>query len=72
VLAGPIIAYFAKQAKGHGVPEVLRAIALHDGRIRPQVALAKVLASACCIGSGGSAGDRLVRARLRRPAARVL
>jgi CIC family chloride channel protein len=56
LLAGPIIAYFAKEAKGHGVPEVMQAIALRGGRIRPRVVVAKVVASALCIGSGGSAG----------------
>jgi CIC family chloride channel protein len=56
LLSGPIIAYFAKEAKGHGVPEVMQAIALRGGRIRPRVAIAKVTASALCIGSGGSAG----------------
>jgi CIC family chloride channel protein len=56
LLAGPIIYYFAKEAKGHGVPEVMQAIALRGGRIRPRVVVAKVIASALCIGSGGSAG----------------
>jgi CIC family chloride channel protein len=56
LVAGPIIAFFAKEAKGHGVPEVMQAIALHGGQIRPRVVVAKVLASAACIGSGGSAG----------------
>lgn len=56
LLAGPVIAYFAREAKGHGVPEVMQAIALQGGRIRPRVVLAKVIASALCIGSGGSAG----------------
>jgi len=56
LIAGPIIAYFAKEAKGHGVPEVMQAIALRGGRIRPRVGAAKIMASAVCIGSGGSAG----------------
>jgi CIC family chloride channel protein len=56
LLAGPIIFYFAKEAKGHGVPEVIQAIAVRGGRIRPRVVVAKVIASALCIGSGGSAG----------------
>ena len=56
LIAGPIIAYFAKEAKGHGVPEVMQAIALRGGRIRPRVGVAKIMASAVCIGSGGSAG----------------
>jgi CIC family chloride channel protein len=56
LLAGPIIDKFAKEAKGHGVPEVMKAIALRGGRIAPQVVIIKALASAACIGSGGSAG----------------
>ncbi len=56
LLAGPVIAFFAKEAKGHGVPEVMQAVALRGGRIRPRVVLAKVIASSLCIGSGGSAG----------------
>ncbi|MGC8880171.1 MAG: chloride channel protein, partial [Anaerolineae bacterium] len=56
LLAGPIITFFAREAKGHGVPEVMAAIALRGGRIRARVAAAKIIASALCIGSGGSAG----------------
>lgn len=56
LLGGPIIAYFATEAKGHGVPEVMQALILRGGRIRPRVALAKICASALCIGTGGSAG----------------
>ena len=56
LLVGPLIAWFAREAKGHGVPEVMQALVLRGGRIRPRVALAKILASALCIGTGGSAG----------------
>ncbi|HIP38782.1 MAG TPA: CBS domain-containing protein [Desulfocapsa sulfexigens] len=56
LLAGPIIAWFAREAKGHGVPEVMQALVLRGGRIRPRVAIAKIVASALCIGTGGSAG----------------
>ncbi|MCL5946619.1 MAG: chloride channel protein [Chloroflexi bacterium] len=56
LLVGPIVYFFAREAKGHGVPEVIAAIALHGGRIRPRVVVIKALASALCIGSGGSAG----------------
>jgi H+/Cl- antiporter ClcA len=38
---GPLIYRFAREAKGHGVPEVMEAIALRGGRIRPRVALVK-------------------------------
>lgn len=53
---GPLIYFFAREAKGHGVPEVMLAVTQHGGKIRPIVALIKALASALCIGSGGSVG----------------
>ena len=36
---GPLIYKFAREAKGHGVPEVMEAVALRGGRIRPRVAV---------------------------------
>lgn len=56
LLVGPLIYFFAREAKGHGVPEVIEAVALRGGRIRPRVSVVKALASALCIGSGGSVG----------------
>jgi chloride channel protein, CIC family len=53
---GPLIYRYAREAKGHGVPEVMEAVALRGGRIRPRVAIIKSLASAICIGTGGSIG----------------
>ena len=51
-----LIKTFAPEAKGHGVPEVMDAVYYNKGIIRPVVALIKSLASALCIGSGGSVG----------------
>ncbi|MEM9082187.1 MAG: chloride channel protein [Planctomycetota bacterium] len=56
LIAGLIIHYFAREAKGHGVPEVIDSVYRKGGQIRPQVAVAKALASVATIGSGGSAG----------------
>jgi len=56
LLVGPIITFFAREAKGHGVPEVMAAVALRGGVIRNRVAAAKIVASAISIGSGGSVG----------------
>ena len=56
LIVGLLVHLFAREAKGHGVPEVMEAVALRGGRIRPTVAVVKALASAVCIGSGGSAG----------------
>jgi CIC family chloride channel protein len=56
LLYGPLIQRFAREARGHGVPEVMIAVAENGGRIRPQVTVVKALASALCIGVGGSVG----------------
>ncbi|MCV7344657.1 chloride channel protein [Mycolicibacterium rhodesiae] len=53
---GPIVHKFAPEARGHGVPEVMYAVSHKGGRIAPQVTLVKALASALCIGGGGSVG----------------
>jgi len=53
---GPLIYRYAREARGHGVPEVMIAVADEGGRIRPQVAAVKSVASAICIGVGGSVG----------------
>ncbi len=57
LITGPIIFHFAREAKGHGVPEVMEAVAIRGGRIRWQVGAVKAIASAICIGSGGSVGS---------------
>ncbi|MFR9676022.1 chloride channel protein [Streptomyces sp. TR06-5] len=56
LLYGPLVHRFAREARGHGVPEVMYAVARKGGRIKPAVAVVKSLASALCIGSGGSVG----------------
>ena len=56
LLYGPLIYQYAREARGHGVPEVMIAVADNGGRIRPQVSVVKALASAICIGVGGSVG----------------
>jgi chloride channel protein, CIC family len=52
----PLLKYFSKETKGHGVPEVMEDIALRGGRIRPRTMVTRTLASAISIGSGGSVG----------------
>ena len=55
-IVGPLVYFFAKEAKGHGVPEVMEAVALKNGVIRPIVVVVKYIASAITIGTGGSVG----------------
>ncbi len=56
LLVAPLVFYGAREARGHGVPEVVLAVETAGGRIRPRVAVVKALASALTIGTGGSAG----------------
>ncbi len=56
LLVGLLIHYFASEARGHGVPEVMEAIAVRGGRLRARLIGVKSLASAITIGTGGSAG----------------
>lgn len=56
LVVGPLIYFFAREAKGHGVPEVMEAVALKGGRMRMRVIFVKALASASSIGAGASVG----------------
>jgi CIC family chloride channel protein len=56
MLVGVITHFFAKEVKGHGVPQILESLALRGGRIRPRVAFFGILAPAITIGAGGSVG----------------
>ncbi|MFH1489049.1 MAG: chloride channel protein, partial [Pseudomonadota bacterium] len=56
VVVGPLVYFFAREAKGHGVPEVMEAVALKSGVIRKRVVVVKSLASGISIGTGGSVG----------------
>jgi CIC family chloride channel protein len=56
IVTSVIVDRFAKEAKGHGVPEVMAAVATKGGVMRPRVIAVKSIASATCIGFGGSCG----------------
>jgi CIC family chloride channel protein len=56
LIVGPLVYFWAREAKGHGVPEVMEAVALRSGLIRKRLVVIKALASAICIGTGGSVG----------------
>jgi CIC family chloride channel protein len=55
LICGIMLQYFSPDARG-GVAEVIDAILHRNGFIRPRVGFFKTVASAICIGSGGSAG----------------
>ncbi|MFC1838266.1 chloride channel protein [Thermodesulfobacteriota bacterium] len=56
LIVGPLVYFFAREAKGHGVPEVMEAVALKQGIIRKRVVFVKSFASAISISTGGSVG----------------
>ena len=56
LIVGPLVYFGAREAKGHGVPEVMEAVALRSGLIRKRLVIIKSLASALTIGTGGSVG----------------
>lgn len=56
LVVGPLVHFLAREAKGHGVPEIMRAVQHEGGRIRPRVGFVKAVASALTIGTGGSCG----------------
>lgn len=56
VIVALFVKHFAPEAKGHGVPEVMDAIATKNGFIRMRVVLVKAFASALSIGSGAAVG----------------
>ncbi len=56
LVIGPLVYLFAREAKGHGVPEVMESVARKGGVMRPRVVMAKFVGSAITIGTGGSAG----------------
>ena len=56
LIVGPLVYFFAREAKGHGVPEVMEAVALRGGVIRKRIVAIKTLASALSIATGGSVG----------------
>ncbi len=55
--SGILTTRFAQETSGHGIPDVMEAYTLREGRIRPRVPLLKTVTAALTIGSGGSGGQ---------------
>ena len=55
-MVGPLVRFLDRESSGHGVPEVLDALASRGGRMRGRTVIMKALTSAVTIGTGGSAG----------------
>ena len=56
LIVGPVIAFWAPEVRGPGVPEVMEALALKGGHIRHRVTLIKTWVTGILIASGASVG----------------
>lgn len=56
LVTGLLVFFFAREAAGHGVPQVLDAMVRRGGKIPGRIGVVKVISSICTVGSGGSAG----------------
>jgi CIC family chloride channel protein len=56
LLVGIIALYASPEAKGHGVPEVIKAVIARGGYMKSSLVISKTVTSALSIGSGGGAG----------------
>jgi CIC family chloride channel protein len=53
---GVLVHFFAPEARGHGVPQVMKALIKKGGAIPLRIGIVKTIASILTVGSGGSAG----------------
>ena len=56
LIVGPLVYFVMPFAKGHGVPEVMIAAAMHGGKLELRDGLGKMLICSLSIGCGGSVG----------------
>ena len=56
LLVGIISRFVSPEARGHGVPEVIKAVIVKGGYLRSSLVFSKTITSALSIGSGGGAG----------------
>ncbi len=56
LVTGVLVYTLAPEAEGHGTDAAIRAFHQRAGRVRPRVALVKLVASAVTLGTGGSGG----------------
>ncbi len=56
LVVGPIITFYAPEARGPGVPEVIRALSVGKGIMRRRVAAIKALVTSLLLGAGASVG----------------
>ena len=56
LITGYLVQRYARDARGHGVPQVITAVVRDKGVIPIRVGVVKIIASIATVGSGGSSG----------------
>ena len=56
LIIGPLVHFLFPGSRGHGVPEVISAVALHGGKMNIRDGVGKMIACSLSIGCGGSVG----------------
>ncbi|MBN1215037.1 MAG: chloride channel protein [Candidatus Lokiarchaeota archaeon] len=56
LIVGLLTSKISKEVKGHGVPEIIEAIHVNEGKMKMRIPFIKIIASGFTIGTGGSAG----------------
>mgnify|MGYP005842507807 CR=1 FL=1 len=56
LLVGILTVYVSPESRGHGVPDVIKAVIARGGYLKSSLVFTKTVASALTIGSGGGAG----------------
>lgn len=57
LIVGFGVYYISEEAKGHGIPNVMKSMHTEGGKMEPKVPIAKFILSIITIGSGNSAGS---------------
>jgi CIC family chloride channel protein len=56
LVTGLLTYFLAREARGHGVPNVMKAVIKQGGRIQARPSLVRAVSAIATVGSGGSAG----------------
>ncbi len=56
LLVGPLVTFLAPETRGAGVPEVIKAVAIDEGKIKHRTTFFKIITTVLSISSGASVG----------------
>jgi CIC family chloride channel protein len=56
LIVGLVFHFISRESKGHGVPDVMKAVVVNYGIMKPNLVVTKTISSIVSIGSGGAGG----------------